>query len=95
MYLKIMLINFQKRTLTTNNKIKMKIKKRYLHGKPGDVSEELNFTDTESDPSDRDDTDNLIKHPNVDDDMAYFDNTTVGFIQKLHFHVNVLDFVLF
>ena len=48
MHLKIILIKFIKRTLTINKKIKLREKN--LHGKPGNVSEKLKFTNTESDP---------------------------------------------
>ena len=44
-----------------NKKIRTK-KKSNLYGKPVDFSEKLNFTDTESDSSDRDDTDHLSNH---------------------------------
>ena len=69
-------------------------KKRNLDGQPGYVSVKLDFTDTESDPYDGYGTDILIKHPIFDDDMAYFDNTTVTFFPKIHFHGNVLKFFL-
>ena len=65
-----------------NKNIKMK-KQSNIHEKPGDVSVKLNFTDTESNPSDRYDTDHLSKIPNFDNDMAPFDKTTVEFIQKI------------
>ena len=63
-------------------------------GKPGDVSAKLSFTDTESDPSDGDDTDHLSKHINFEYFMAYSDKTTVQFLQKNHYHKNVLKFIL-
>ena len=93
MNLKIILISFQNRTLTINNKIKTK-RKENLHGKPGDVSAKLTFIDTESDPLDVDSTDNLNKLPNFDDDMASLDKTKFEFPQKIHFHRNVSKFVL-
>ena len=59
------------------------------------VSSKLDFNSySESDPSDRYDTNNLSKHHNLDDVMESFDKTTVQFLQKLHFHRNVLMFVL-
>ena len=76
-----------------NKKKKMK-KKKCLHGKPGDIPEKLNFTDTESYPSVGYDTDNLSKHTNFENDTASFDKTTVEFLQKLYFHRNVLKFIL-
>ena len=75
------------------NKIKMN-KQSNLLGKIGDLSLILNFTYNESNPSDRYDTDHLSKSPNFDNGMAPFDQTTVEFIQKLHFHRNVLKFIL-
>ena len=70
-------------------------KKINLHGKPGDVSEKLNFnSDSESGPSGRDNTEHLINNPNFYDDMVSFDKTTVQFLQKIYFHRNVLKFVL-
>ena len=70
-------------------------KKGTLHGKPGNVSVELNFnSDSESNPSDRYYTEHLSKHNNFYDDMSYFDNTTVQFLQKNRFHRNLLKFVL-
>ena len=36
----------------------------------------------------------MSKYPNFYDDIASFDKTTVEFIQKLHFHRNILNFVL-
>ena len=55
--------------------------KTNLHGKPGDVSEKLNFTDSESDPSDGYDNHHLCKHSNFYEKMAFFDNTTVKIFQ--------------
>ena len=50
---------------STDKKIKMKIKET-LHGKLGHVSVKLYFnSDSESDPSDGDDTEHLNKHPNI------------------------------
>ena len=60
-------------------------KKSNLHVKPGDVSAELNFTDKETYPSDRDDTDNLNEHPNFDNEMASFDKNTIEFLKKIIF----------
>ena len=68
--------------------------KSNLHGKPEEVSARLNFTDTESDPPDRGETDYLKKHPNFDDGMASFDKTTARFLQRFHSHRNILKFVL-
>ena len=45
----------------------------------------LKFSDTESDPSEKYDTDHLNKHPNSDDDMASFDKITIEFLQKYIF----------
>ena len=68
-----------------NKKMKMKRKKSNLHVKPGYVSAELNFTDKETYPSDRDDTDNLNEHPNFDNEMASFDKNTIEFLKKIIF----------
>ena len=92
MYLKIIQINSQTRNLTINKKIKLTRKKSTW--KPGDVSAKLNSMDTESDPSDGDDSDNLSKHTNFDDEMASFDKTTIEFFQNKHFDRNVLKFFL-
>ena len=40
------------------------------------------------------DTEHLSKHQNFYNDMESFDMKTVQFIQKLHFHRNVLKFFL-
>ena len=89
-YFNIIMINIYKGESNKN-----KGKKLIIHGKPGYVSAKLNFNSkSESDPSEGDDTDHLIKHPNFDGDMAYFDKTTVQFIQKHYFHINVFKFVL-
>ena len=53
-----------------------------------------NFIYSESDPSDVYDTHHFSKHSNFDDDMAFFDKTTVQFLQKNHYHRKVLKFVL-
>ena len=73
---------------------KKKQRKKNLSKKTGVVSEKLNFTDTESDPSDGYATHNLGKRSKSDDEMVSFDNTTVKFIQRLYFHRNVFNFVL-
>ena len=65
-----------------------------MHFKPGYVLEKINFTDTGSDPSDKYDTSNLSKHPNLEDDTVSFYKTAVEFLQKLHFYINLLKFVL-
>ena len=71
MHLKIMLIKMIKSTLMCRqrliNKKKNEEKKNNLNGKLGDVSEKLNFRDTESDPSDVDVTNSLSKHYNFHD----------------------------
>ena len=80
--------------ISINKEIKMK-RKGTLHGKPGHVSEKSNFnSDSESDPSDGDDTEHLIKYDNFDDEMVSFDKKNGQFLQKLHYHKNVLKFVL-
>ena len=94
MHLKIMLMKFQKKTLAMNKKIKNEQKKSNLHGKLGDISAKLNFTDTQIDPSDGYVTDHLSKHPIFDDYMASFDKTTVYFLQTINFHRNLLKFFL-
>ena len=55
----------------------IRAKRKNLHGKPGDISAKSNFIDTENDPSDVDNTDNLSKHYNFDSGMASFDNTDI------------------
>ena len=80
--------------ISINKEIQMK-RKGTLHGKPGHVSEKSNFnSDSESDPSDGDDTEHLIKYDNFDDEMVSFDKKNVQFLQKIHYHKNVLKFVL-
>ena len=50
-------------------------------------------SDTERYPPDGEDTNNLGKYHNFDDDMAPFDKKIVQFIQNLHFNTNWLNFV--
>ena len=70
-------------------------KKRILHRKLGHAPAKVDFnSDSESDPSEGYDPENFIKHHHFDDDMASIDNTTAQILQKLHFHRNVLKFVL-
>ena len=54
----------------------------------------LNFTDTESDMSDGDDTDYWSNHPNFDNFIESFDKTNIEFLTKLYFHINILKFFL-
>ena len=68
---------FDKEDSDNEQEVKDMEKNNILHGKPGDVAAKLNFVDTESDSSDRDDTDHLCTHPNFYDDVASFDKKTV------------------
>ena len=56
-----------------------------IHGNTGEVSVKLNFTYSEINPSDGDDTHILSKHSNFDDDMLFFARITVQFLQNLYF----------
>ena len=79
---------------TKTNKQENKMnRKNNLHGKSGDASANLNFTCSESDPSDGYETHHLSNYSIFDDGMVYFDKKTVHFLQILHFHRNVLKSV--
>ena len=68
-------------------------RKETVNRKQGNFSPKLNFNPyLESDPSDRYDTDSLSKYPDFGDGVASFDKTTVQFLHKLHFPINVLRF---
>ena len=59
---------------------------RTQHGKPVNISAQIYFnSETESDPSYAEDNHYLSKNHHFDDDMEYFKNKTVQFLQKLHF----------
>ena len=73
----------------------MKSKTGTLHGKPGHISEKLYFYSYwKSYPSDIDDTEQISKHQNFHYDVDSFDSTTVKFLPKLYFCINVLKFLL-
>ena len=65
-----------------------------LHVKPGNVAEHLHSNlESESGPSNTEETCNLSKSHNFDDDMAFFDKTTIQFLQHLHFYTRVFKLV--
>ena len=80
--------------ISMNKEIKMKREKKATW-KTRRCFIEFNFySETESDPSGGEYTHNLSKHHNLYDDMESFNNRTVGFLQDLHFHTNVLKYFL-
>ena len=46
----------------------------------------------ETDSSDNGGTQYLSKHKVMDHDMVYFENTTVKYLQKIHFQPTVMHF---
>ena len=65
------------------------------HGKPIYLSVQLHFdSETETDPSDTEETRHLRKNQIFDDYIVSFENKIVQFLQNLHFRTKSMKFVL-